>query len=336
MYLPTTTGPGSAEANRIRFKNLVDEGERALLGRIPKAKAAELADSVRALETPDLWAHAQAGMAAFGAEGFARCHLLSEAVESLVIVSDSAHVRPLLRALESNRRFWLVALSPRRPKLWRGSRSGLAGVVVPHLPHPAADATHDEHQRRASGRGSGGEDLAKYYRGLESAVREVIHDDGAPLVVAGQGDAVDAFRACCRYPRLLDEALVGTFDDETPAALHARAWPLVERDAQARDRAAADLVGSEASRGRASCELTSVARAVAQGRVKELYLADGVRMAGWFDASTGDVRLDSIAGQGDDVYDDIAEATILRGGAVHGLPADRMPSGAVVAAVFRW
>ena len=336
IYLPTAVGPGSAEANRIRYKNLLDEGEKSLQGRVPKHTVDAIMTPLRNLADGDFWTNAQHGLAVFGAERFHRHYPLTQEVEPLVVVSDSFHVRPLLRALESNRKYWLLGLSPRRIRVFRGTRDGLAAVEVPNLPRAMADAVHDEHQRRASGQGAGHETITKYYRAVGTALEDLLHGDDSPLVLAGQADAIDSFRASCRYGRLLDQAVVGTFEDEPLDRLHARAWTLVGADAVRREDAVLDKFGAEASHGRGSAELTTIARAVAQGRVKELLIADGQRLNGWFDVGTGEVRIDASPGQGDDLYDDLAEAVILRGGEVHGFPKTRMPSGVPIAALYRW
>ncbi len=336
IYLPTAVGPGKAEANRIQFKNLLAEGEKSLLGRVPKHKSEAIMAPLRALADGDFWTNALAGLAVFGAERLHRHYPLTHPVEPLVIVSDSFHVRPLLRALESNRSYWLLALSPRHVRVFRGTRDGLVSVHVPNLPRAAADATHDEHQRRATGQGAGHEEISKYYRAVEAALREVLHGEEAPLVLAGQADALESFRSACRYGRLVDDAVVGLFEDEPLDRLHARAWSIVGADAARRENIMLEKFGSESAHGRGSVELTTIARATAQGRVKELLIADGKRLNGWFDVGTGEVRIDSEPGQGDDLYDDIAEAVILRGGEVRGFPQSRMPSGVPIAALYRW
>jgi hypothetical protein len=75
-----------------------------------------------------------------------------------------------------------------------------------------------------------------------------------------------------------------------------------------------------------------------EGRVRTLFLADGVHLAGRLDSRTGDVELvDGAAAKvADDVLDDVAEAVLLRGGDVLGLARERMPGRSEIAALLRW
>jgi hypothetical protein len=89
---------------------------------------------------------------------------------------------------------------------------------------------------------------------------------------------------------------------------------------------------------RSSDDVESVAAAAVAGRVRRLLIARGRTVRGALDRSTGAVRKRAAREDafGDDVLDDLAEAVLVRGGAVHVVEKDRMPTKSPVAAVLRW
>lgn len=343
IYMPTASGPRSGESNRIQFKNLIDDAERRLLERHQKARVDSILDPVRRLSTEMFWAHQQHGLAVFATETLERHILLTTSVEPLVIVSDSFHVRPLLRSLQSNQRYNFLGLSKRHVRFYRGSRDGLVPAALPGLPHVIADAA----PASASGvgalyahhgvpSGAGPEGLQRYFRAVDHAVFQVLQNEKTPLLVALPDEYVSEWRKVQRYPYALETYLQGNFEGESVAELHRRAWPMIEAALQTRQEKHLVDFGNQKACGKASTDLASIAKAASQGRVSDLLIADGERLHGWLDQETGKVSIDRAPRQGDDLYDDLAECVLLRGGEVHGYPRKRMPSESAIAAVLRW
>jgi hypothetical protein len=352
IYLPFRLGPGTENENRLHFKNLLKRVASELEPRLAHAERTALLGHLNALAATDPWNHGSRGMAAFATVRGEQHYLLTQAPAELTLVADSFHLRPLLKLFESNRRYYLLTLSTRRARLFRGTSEGLVATDLPGLANAISAAVPArEHQASTGVRNAGrttvhyghspqdaqeAADLVHFLKAVDQALLDALRDEKAPLVLAAAPDQVAEWHRVCRYPHLLERGLSGHFDDVSSQELHAKAWPIVAEQAKELERHAIENYGTQLAHGRASAELSTIARAAVQGRVREILLADGEHLPGWIDRDTGEVRTAKPGDRADDVYDDIAEAVLLRGGEVHALPKAEMPQKVPIAALFRW
>lgn len=354
LYMPVEHAPGSAEANRIRFKGLVQRCLGASEAAASRAERNALAELLATLTEHEPWTNAARGLAVFVAPDGERHFALPQPLPELAICAGSFHLRPLIRLFASNRRYFLLTLSMRHARLYRGTNEGVAPAELPGLAHAVADAVpvHRSARGGAGGvRSVGGSsvhyghapahsedesDVVHYLKAVDRALHVVLRDERAPLVTACTDELVAPWRRINSFPALLEPVLSGNFDAASAATLHAKAWPLVEARAREVEERALEAFGAEAPRGRSSAELSTIARAAVQGRVRDLFLADEEQLPGVLDRDSGEIRKPVPGAPADDVYDDLAEAVLLRGGEVHALPRARMPRHVPIAASFRW
>jgi hypothetical protein len=122
----------------------------------------------------------------------------------------------------------------------------------------------------------------------------------------------------------------------TPDSLRQRAWEVAAPQQQARQAGWCDAYAVAAARGLGSEDLAQVAHAAVAGRVATLLVEAERQVAGRIDATTGRIDMAELdSPRVDDVLDDLGTLVERMGGAVHVLPADRMPCRSGVAASFR-
>ena len=93
----------------------------------------------------------------------------------------------------------------------------------------------------------------------------------------------------------------------------------------------------KAQTNRASTALEIIVPAAHFGRVEVLLIAAGAQQMGSFDRVTGDIDLDN--GNNHEVIDLVDHAvrrTLLARGSVYAIPHDKMPKGALMAAMLRY
>jgi hypothetical protein len=363
IYMPTRRG-GSPE-DRSLFAGHVREARKLLAPSLPKAKLEELMGPIADLDSAPFWEGQLEGLALFRSHDFLAHYALPLAVEPLVVVADTFHVRPVLRFLQSNQRYFLLNLSLGRVSFFKGSAMGLGPVEITSLPRSLADITAGEQHERglkhhagshgvAGGAGEfsiyGGsgkqesvraEDTRAYFRSIDKAIWEVLRDETAPLIVASTTEHHPIFAAVSRYTHLLHDGVMGNFNNTPLPELHAKAWPIVQRHIAERENEVLEHYGNSIKRHRSTDEVHSVGAAAVQGRIRELLVLRDTHLWGRMDPATGNIELHKdVALQqdahDDDVIDDIAEAVILRGGAVYSFEKDRMPTKSPLAAVLRW
>ncbi|MCK6445826.1 MAG: hypothetical protein L6Q99_05485 [Planctomycetes bacterium] len=355
IYMPTPSGPKSAEHNRLRWEAQLAHARNDLHALYSPRDIEPVLAPLTHLAGTELWHADRKGLAAFACPRFTAHFHLTEEPEELVIVASSFHVRPLLAQMQSNRHYFLLALDHQRAALYRGTRVGLVPVELHGLPL-RIEAEHQDRERtstrHAGGAGfgttirhgfAGGdvgrhEHLEQYLREVDRALSRELAFEKVPLVLAAPRELIAAYRMVSRYGYIAEEALHGSYDSASVAGLHEKAWPIVQRELAAREAHLLDDFGSLAAHGRASADVSEIARCAVQGRVRELFLADGEHLWGRFDRDTGSVQFAPVGAlvKGDDLLDDVAEAVLARGGEVLALDRERMPAHAQAAALLRW
>ena len=189
----------------------------------------------------------------------------------------------------------------------------------------------------AEGDGSRREEILRFFRAVDGALGEAV-GNGTPLVVAGAAPLLPLFREACSHPSRHGTGVEGAVDDLGAEELHARTLPAARKALDDRDAALADDFRHQLDRGLAADVLTRVAEAAVSGRVRRLLVADGRRLFGRVDRTTGEVTLHAgqTGPQDDDVLDDLAEIVLERGGEVLVLDPGRIPGEAAAVATFRW
>lgn len=356
IYMPIEHGPRSLDENRLRYRHLLDTATKELAGRHGSRELATLFEPLRELLKLEFWAQQKAALALFSCPRFSTYFNLPDRLEELVIVAASFHVRPLLALLQSNQHFFLLELSHKSARLFRGSRVGLAPVDL-HGASEAPETTKERTKsttRHAGGRGASGpsivhgahgdrssedhEETLRYLRSIDRSLLHELAEERSPLVLAAPRELAALYRQVSRYPGLVEEVVQGNFDHAAPHELFERAWPVVQAELARRTQEKLEAYERQIKQGRATAELSSIARYAVQGRVRELFLAQGENLWGRFDRESGALELAPRGERplGDDVLDDIAEAVLMRGGEVLSIDKHDMPAQAPVAALLRW
>lgn len=357
LFMPAHRAGPPIQQDPIRLKNLLREAERRLLERGLRARdVTALLEPARAvIEQSSFWRQQGEGLAIFLSHGLTRAYRLPVTVEERVVVNDRFHVKPLVRLLSGDGRFYVLALTLQGVRLFEGTRQTLATVDVPDAPAGVEEALgYDTPERQLqartgpiTGEGAivhghtrGQEDLKKdiqlYFHRVDAAVAPVLRDGRAPLVLAGVDYLIPLYRNANRYAHLHDAAITGNPDALGRDELHRHAWSLVEPvfrraedDAEARYR---ELAGT----GRTSEDLAATLAAARDGRVETLFVSQA-EVWGRFDPESGEVRVHERPQPGDDdLLDMAATQTLVARGAVYPKAPDAVPGGGAVAAVLRY
>jgi hypothetical protein len=352
LYLPTHPGGGSDDA--ARYAGLVRQVHAALARRGTKHGEAALAEQLATALRPEDWKQGSSGLALFHARDHHVVFHLPMSVPERAVVADSFHVRPLLEYLHANQHYFLLLLGGEHAQLFKGNMSGLVPIDAAHWPVAQSDVVGEkEHERQVSVRSTGhgvgfygrqrsdgarDEEQAQFLRQVDRQVTQALADERAPLVVAAPDRQYSAYVAISGHPRLLREGVHGNFVSASGRELHERAWPIVQRYVAELEERVLQRYHAGGAADHSSADVSFIARAAVQGRVRELLLARGAALCGTLDRATGALELDNAkpAQTQEDVLDDLAEAVLLRGGDVLMFDAARMPTESPVAATLRW
>jgi hypothetical protein len=363
LFIPTHRFGSGIQADRIRWRNLLDEVESVLGDRgLRPPDITGLLAPARALRDDGLaWQHMSDGLALFMRPGWHRAFRVPVDLPSLGTVGEHFVIGPLVRLVSGDRHFLVLALSQREVRLLEGSLqhveelelrdvpTSLRQVIEPAEPRSAAMArltssTVGGHPGRAVFYGHGAadehvkKDEARRFIGqVAEGLRGYLAGQDLPMVPVGLDYLVAMYREANAYQHLTDEAVLVNPDQLSEAELHAAAWPVVsgilDRQASRAVESFQELHGT----GRASNDALVVAEAAGEGRVETLFVA----AQPWcWEQFTVDTPVVQLGGQGDfshcELLDQAAADSLSRGGRVHALPASEVPGGGDIAAIFRY
>ncbi|MDZ4167482.1 MAG: hypothetical protein U1E08_07290 [Coriobacteriia bacterium] len=361
LFMPTRRfGPGSQEEDTTRLRNLIRTAEEQLTARGLKAAQIDaLLGPVRKLsDDRPFWLRSAEGLAVLtGPEGI-EAFQVPVAFEELALAGDRYYLRPLLRALDARRTFWLLALSQKRVRLLTGDGYAMAEVPTEGIPASLADALRwDDYEKSSlqfhTGTSSSGgkrpavfhgtgetdvkDEIVRYFRGIDRGIHELLKGSDAPLVLAGVDYLLPLYRDVSSYPHLTSETIPGNPDGLGDTELHERAWAIAGAVFDTERADAADRALELWASTRVTPDPEAIAVAAHHGRVDTLLVADGVHWWGMLDPVAGKLTLHADAVNGDeDVLDRTAFETLSSGGSVISLAASEMPHEKDAVAILRY
>ena len=362
IYLPTHRAGRETSQDPIRLKNLLAGAEQELVAQGMRSATAQelLQPATDLLNDRQFWLHQSDGLAVFLAANGMRAFRLPLRVEELRVVSPYYHVKPLLGLLGRDGRFFVLAISLQRVRLFEARRDTIREIDLWDIPQTLRDAVGYDWAERSlqfhtgAGPGKGGmrramfhghgspkddakQEITTFLRLVDEGVTALLRGERIPLVLAGVEYVMAIYRSVTSYPDVLPDGVEGNADDVSPEELLTRAWPVVKPRFIAEQRIAAERYEALVGTGRASSDLTEVLRAAFAGRVETLLAALDTQRWGTFDETSqrAEVHPERRPGDGDLV--DLAAIRALATGAdVYAVEPERVPGRGAVAATFRY
>lgn len=362
IFMPTFRAGTEVQQNPIRLKNLLRESEQQLVSlgaRQPEAREL-LGPAHGLLADGNFWRRQADGLAVFIASDVFRTYSLPIHFDELSVVTDRFHVKPLLRVLAEDDRFFVLALSQKELRLLECSRFGVSVVELEGVPKSMDEALkYDDPQRRlqfhtgTQGRGGGKRSALLHGQGvgvddtksniwryclmIDDGLHNLLREERAPLILAGVDYLLPIYREANGYPHLVENCITGNPDVLSADELHARAWEIVQPHfKQGQEEAMAKYLRL-AGTGLASGDVREIVPAAVFGRVESVFLPVGKQIWGSFDAQQNEVILHQEVQPGDqDLLDLVAIQTFTNGGAVYVVEPEQIPNKQSAAAVFRY
>lgn len=346
VYLATSPLTQDVPAFKIELKNLakvaLDQMQEA---GADKRQVARLQESYDELVEDDVfWSRLANSLAIFATPGSISTFRLPNRLTSSVEVADRFLIKPLLRSVTFPQTAYLLALSQGAVRLFE---------VTPDLPPQELKVTDmptdvaswvgkaSIADRAPVGRVQGSEGqkmrMTQYARGVDAAVRSVAAGSGLPLVLASTEPMDSIYRGINTYPHLLPETIPGNPDTATIADLSAAVRGVLDAHYAQEIVDIRERFASAQTVGRASTDVTDVARAATLGAVDTLLVDIDEVIPGFVDEATGAVTLEARADAVSyGVVDEIARRALLSGARIFAVRRDDIPEEASVAAILRY
>jgi hypothetical protein len=363
LYMPTHRFGPEQQEDPIRLKNLLAEAEAKLT--VQGIRRPQIQKLMRPAEellwNSDFWRYQSEGLAVFLSTDFSRIYRLPVAFEELLVIANNFHIKPLLSLFNKDGRFYILALSLNKIRLFSATRDSISEIAL-SIPTAMRDFLWmDEPERQLQfhstsnasggakgqsvvfhGQGIGEQDktnILRFFQFFNQKLSPLLEDKTIPMLLAGVDYLLPIYEEANIYPNLLTGRLIGNPEKENIKELHGDAWQIVEPTFEENQRRAVEKF--EQLKGQQSNLVTSDLKTAVQaakfGRVETLFVPLGVQKWGRYDVENNKVILeDEPTSENEDLLDFAAAQTILNSGQVFAVQPDELPGNGDLAAFLRY
>lgn len=355
IYIDTNIKKPDRLENSIRFKNLVREAQEAIKDKEVRGFR-DLFSLFKQMEDDAIfWEGATEGMAILADEEECIVYKLPINVTSRAIVSDSYNIKPLLKSYQQNDRYHVLGLNRDRFFLYEADRFGLhpisldekdstmEGVLGSQLTerdqaHVSLGGDQSTYHGYGGAKDERKIDDEKFFRHVEAFIEERYSKQyKIPLILVGLDQHQGEFRKISKNPYLIKEGVKSDIEAMDEKILYEKVQNVMTDIFKRELKEQMEIFNQAYSKGMGSDDVVQIARAITEGRVEVLYLEENKVHPGKYDLDLGTIKEgaseDFYIG---DIYDDMVESVLSRGGEVVILEREDMPTERDMAAVYRY
>jgi hypothetical protein len=304
------------------------------------------------------WSNMSRGLAVFIAEDFFKYIKMPEAPTAELLVNTSFFLKPLVNAMTVKEYFYLLVISKKQAKLFKADNFGMTLLEIPEMPNGVEDVVHFEEKddktlfrTDTAGAGKGAsfhghgpgvpdekEHLSLYLEEVDETIwEEVLHNDNAPLLLAGVEYLLPIFRSVSGYNNIWPVALNGSHEHDDLNSLYTQAREVMEPWFRERTLKALTNYGNQSATALTTSIPTDIIPAAHYGRIWHLFVRRDEHIWGRFDEQANQLTIHESKQDGDEcLIDKAVVKTILNGGDVHFLSKEDMPADTSMAALMRY
>ncbi len=310
--------------------------------------------------TEGLWNTAFQGLGVFLSDGYCRYIPMPLAPLEEHMINSEFLITPLVTLMETNEYFYLLAISKRSAKLFKGDEWGMK-IVPLELPQNLEEArglntTGNVSARRAKKRAQTTEensaettagtesnfidknDILGYFEAVDDALwDQVLNKENAPLVLAAVEYEIPIYKNACDYHNVWPQALTGNRDQQETASLFEDAKQVIQPYFDKKMVRALEQYANNSATALTSSQFAEIVPAAYYARVSHLFVCRGARTWGSFDQMNNELTVMQDHEEGaENLVNSAVIQTISNGGSVFLLERDQMPDGSDLAAIMRF
>lgn len=253
IYAPFIDPNAASNPNRIELKNLLREAETALLsaGAASRDVKKTLRPARLLVEDHEFWPiHHESLLLFMHPKLFRYYHIPDHITPYILTVETGFNVEPLLKAMENNKRYFVLALGHKNVRLYEGDHYQLKPVQLKDFPADMKQTLNideypnwrESHEIAPSYMGKGSEAvhgqynvsqtdkdmLLEFFRRIDKRIHNFLFRQQRPLIIAGVSYLLPIYRKANTYPSLLPGAITGNQDNADLQTIGEKAWQLVK------------------------------------------------------------------------------------------------------------
>lgn len=254
IYAPLIDANTATNPNRIELKNLLREAETALksAGVKPRDVKKTLKPAQLLVEDNEFWPIRHESLVLFmHPRLFRYYHIPDHATPYILTIETGFNIEPLLKAMEDNERYFVLALGHKNVRLYEGDHYQLKSVQLKNFPADMKQTLNideypkwrETHGIAPSYTGKGSEAshgqynisqtdkdmLLEFFRRIDHRLHNFLFRHQRPLIIAGVNYLLPIYRKANTYPGLLPGAITGNQENADLQTIGGKAWQLLKR-----------------------------------------------------------------------------------------------------------
>ena len=352
LYQATHCSFPNSMQDQIQFKNLLKVLEAKLIDHLKGREIRSILKAFSEFESDDeFWRNRTQGFAMFYHNGHIHRFDMPRAMPNLVIVSDSFHLKPIFRILQTADRFNILTLDRYHSEVFEATRDSITPLHLKDMPQFRKERDSGARTRVGEQHMSGSGHAvmvihevddqlqdAQFFQEVDHFVeRNLSSQTNLPLVLVALPEHQGTFRKISKNPHLLQQGVSTGPASLTISELRDHAYCVIKIHQHALIQAQLDDVESAKAQEKGSTDLSEISRAAVAGRVATLLIDADRTIPGKIDPATGEIHTtDFDQSKSDDILDDLMEIVFRASGKISILPSDLMPINTGVAAIYRY
>lgn len=340
IYTPTEVSTPTPDKNRVAFENQARDALEQVTGKQARIALEEEFDDL--IDDEDYWRYQSRTLVVLATPEQTRTFRVPNRLEASTTVGDRFDITPLLRTITFPQDAFVLALSENAVRLVEVTPDEPAqDVAVAGLPVSLTEYIAQPGMSRSPhGRLQGTEGrkvrIRQFCRAVDHALRNVLSGRDVPLILAAAEPTAGLYRSVNSYPGLLSEEIAGNPEHLADAELAARARTLLDGHYAAELSELRAEFEQRRGTGRATTDLSDIARFATYGIVHTLLVDIDTPIPGTI-GEDGSLAL-ATTGDADSpgILDEIARRVLLSDGRVLAVRAADLPDGAHAAALLRY
>ena len=230
IYLPTHVAGPDIRQDSIRLKNLAREAVDKLTHAGMETDAAEamLSDAFALLDDQEFWRYQSQGLALFLTPETTKIYRLPLNFESLTVVGDRFHLKPLLPLFFDDQYFYLLALSQNQVRFFQATRYQISEIPLENIPASLDEALkYDDPEKQLQYHSGSNSGQRRFLIKVNNGLQTFLNAEKAPLVIASVDYLQSIYQEINTYSNLLTEGVSGNPDTAQPIDLQIAAWEKV-------------------------------------------------------------------------------------------------------------
>lgn len=257
-------------------------------------------------------------------------------VHSQCHVATTFHVKPLLKWMQVDHDFLILALNRESLHLYSGSQTQLYKVATVAMPDIFKQTYTTQLSRFRKASRQIRNDRESFFKWLSQWFAQKTENTNLKVFLVGDKFLIDGFLKHNKYDNVIESPVSYYFDESNMSEITDCIRRILKADARKVLENSLQEFRFADDENRAKKNIFQIAKAAVEGRIKKLIVAEGISIFGKIDKKTGGLSIHpfDLDHEDDDILDDLAQTVMANGGEVVVAPRQEMPKGRTALAIL--